>query len=87
MLLSLAGFLTYAQTSTLNLDGMWRFQLDPMDFGTTPGSELYLHRLTDNVILPGTTDTNGKGIANTAAHVDRLSRKFEYCGPAWILNR
>ncbi len=83
LLLAIAGLCTNAQKATISLDGMWRFQLDPMDFGTTPGSELYLRRLTDNVILPGSTDTNGKGIANTATHVDRLSRKFEYCGPAW----
>lgn len=34
-----------AQTLTndaLDLSGMWRFQLDPMGFGKTPGSELYL---------------------------------------------
>ena len=24
-----------------------------------------------------------KGIRNIVAHVDRLSRKFEYCGQAW----
>ncbi len=70
-------------SDTLDLGGLWRFQLDPMDFGKTPGSELYLSRLPETIILPGTTDTGGKGIKNTAAYVDRLSRKFEYNGPAW----
>ena len=28
-------------------------------------------------------DEGGKGIRNIVAHVDRLSRKFEYCGQAW----
>lgn len=65
------------------LDGTWRFQLDPMGFGKTPGSELYLSKLTETIHLPGSTDEGGKGIRNTAAHVDRLSRTFEYCGPAW----
>ena len=26
----------------INLAGTWRFQTDPMGFGKTPGSELYL---------------------------------------------
>ena len=68
---------------TLDLSGMWRFQLDPMGFGKTPGSELYLDRLTENIMLPGSTDQGGKGIRNTARYIDRLSRKFEYMGMAW----
>lgn len=68
---------------TLSLAGTWRFQLDPMGFGKTPGSELYLSKLNENINLPGSTDEAGKGVANRAQHVDRLSRKFEYCGPAW----
>ena len=72
-----------APCDTISLAGMWRFQLDPMSFGKTPGSELYLTRLTETIRLPGSTDEGGKGIQNTASHVDRLSRKFEYCGPAW----
>lgn len=75
---------TNAQVAdTLHLDGLWRFQLDPMGFGKTPGSELYLTVLPETIMLPGSTDEGGKGIRNTAKYVDRLSRKFEYCGPAW----
>ena len=62
---------------------MWRFQLDPMGFGKTPGSELYLDKLSETIMLPGSTDQGGKGIKNTARYVDRLSRKFEYQGAAW----
>ena len=75
-----------AQTLTndaLDLSGMWRFQLDPMGFGKTPGSELYLDKLSETIMLPGSTDQGGKGIKNTARYVDRLSRKFEYQGAAW----
>lgn len=68
---------------TLDLSGMWRFQLDPMGFGKTPGSELYLDKLSETIMLPGSTDQGGKGIKNTARYVDRLSRKFEYQGAAW----
>ena len=34
-------------------------------------------------MLPGTMDESGKGLPNVVSHVDRLSRKFEYNGPAW----
>ena len=67
----------------MGLSGLWRFQLDPMGFGKTPGSELYLSKLTETITLPGSMDEGGKGIQNIVAHVDRLSRKFEYCGQAW----
>lgn len=72
-----------AQQEVQDLSGTWRFQLDPMGFGKTPGSELYLSKLTESIMLPGSTDEGGKGILTTARHVDRLTRKFEYCGQAW----
>ena len=72
-----------AQTDRMDLSGLWRFQLDPMGFGKTPGSELYLSKLTETIELPGSMDEGGKGIRNIVVHVDRLSRKFEYCGQAW----
>ena len=67
----------------INLAGTWRFQTDPMGFGKTPGSELYLAKLTESIQLPGSMDEAGKGMLTTARYVDRLTRKFEYCGPAW----
>lgn len=72
-----------AQQETRDLSGIWRFQTDLMGFGKTPGSELYQSKLTESILLPGSTDEAGKGILTTARHVDRLSRKFEYCGQAW----
>ena len=69
--------------SEMNLSGIWRFQLDPMGFGKTAGSELYLDKLCETIVLPGSTDDAGKGIKNNASYVDRLSRKYEYCGQAW----
>ena len=59
------------------------FQADPMGFGKTPGSELYQAKLTESIMLPGSTDEGGKGMLTTARYVDRLTRKFEYCGQAW----
>ena len=67
----------------IDLSGIWRFQLDPMGFGKSPGSELYLERLVETIHLPGSTDQGEKGVKNNARHVDRLSRKFEYQGAAW----
>lgn len=70
-------------SDTIDLSGLWRFQLDPMGFGKTPGSEMYQAKLTETIQLPGSTDEGGKGIKNQAQYVDRLSRKYEYSGPAW----
>ena len=72
-----------AQEGRMDLSGIWRFQLDPMGFGKTPGSELYEAKLAESIILPGSTDQGGKGIRTTARYVDRLTRTFEYCGQAW----
>lgn len=73
----------WAQNHTLDLSGVWRFQLDPMGFGKTPGSQLFKAKLSENIMLPGTTDLGGKGIKTTARYVDRLTRTFEYLGQAW----
>lgn len=53
---------TIDKNDVLDLSGMWRFQLDPMGFGKTPGSELYLDKLSETIMLPGSTDQGGKGI-------------------------
>lgn len=81
----LAFWLAFAglQAQTMDLSGLWRFQTDPMGFGMTPGSELFLSRLAGSISLPGTTDLAGVGVRNEASYVDRLSRRFEYCGMAW----
>lgn len=71
------------QAERMDLSGLWRFQLDPMGFGKMPGSELYLSKLAETIVLPGSTDQGGKGIFNRVSYIDRLSRKFEYCGQAW----
>ena len=62
MMLCAATSVGTAVPDTINLAGLWRFQLDPMGFGMTPGSELYLSRLSETIMLPGSTDTGGKGV-------------------------
>ncbi|EKN16796.1 hypothetical protein HMPREF1076_01930 [Parabacteroides goldsteinii CL02T12C30] len=66
LLLCFVAYLMQAKTDSLKIDlsGMWRFQLDPMGFGKTPGSELYLDKLVETIVLPGSTDQGGKGIKN-----------------------
>ena len=72
-----------AQT-TLDLSGEWRFQLDAADFERAfENSGAHRDRLADRVMLPGTTDSNQKGIQTTGRPLNRLSRRYEYCGPAW----
>ena len=82
IILSVNQFLM-SQVQTVDLSGMWRFQLDPIGFGKTPGSELYLRKLSETIMLPGSTDQGGKGVRTTARYIDRLTRKFEYQGMAW----
>ena len=62
LLLCFVAYLMQAKTDSLKIDlsGMWRFQLDPMGFGKTPGSELYLDKLVETIVLPGSTDQGGK---------------------------
>ncbi|MFV0345031.1 MAG: sugar-binding domain-containing protein [Bacteroidales bacterium] len=81
--LLLLSTMLFAQNNTIDLSGVWRFQLDPMGFGKTPGSQLFKAKLSETILLPGTTDLGGKGIKTTARYVDRLTRKFEYLGQAW----
>lgn len=81
--LLLSSFLSAQEATEIDLSGLWRFQTDPMGFGKTPGSELYQMKLAENIYLPGTMDQGGKGLKTTARYVDRLTRKFEYAGPAW----
>ncbi len=71
-------------SQTLDLSGKWGFQLDPTDFERAfQNAGAHRDPLADSIILPGTTDTNQKGIATTSAPINRLSRLYEYVGPAW----
>ena len=72
-----------AQRQSLDLSGIWRFQLDPTDFGRTRGLEMFLTSLSESIMLPGSTDGGGKGIRTSARYIDRLTRRFEYQGVAW----
>lgn len=82
-LLAIWLIMTGLHAQTIDLSGLWRFQLDPLGYGMTPGSELFTGRLQGRIYLPGSTDQAGFGIRNDVSYIDRLSRSFEYCGMAW----
>ena len=73
--------LARADETTLPLDGAWKFRLDPENIGI--GKKWFAEKLDDSVTLPGTTDTNHKGVFKDERAIDRLSRVWYWKGPAW----
>jgi len=67
--------------SIIPLAGTWRFRLDPENVGVA--KKWFAETLEDSVTLPGTTDTNQKGVFKDERAVDRLSRVWYWKGPAW----
>ena len=67
--------------NALSLAGTWRFRLDPENVGVK--NRWFAEELEDSVTLPGTTDTNQKGVFKDERAVDRLSRVWYWKGPAW----
>ena len=67
---------------TIPLEGTWRFKLDPDVQGES--QRWFASKLPETVRLPGTTDQNQKGKANTKRDVTmNLSSRFGYVGHAW----
>ncbi|HWB91279.1 MAG TPA: hypothetical protein VG605_05485 [Puia sp.] len=85
VLLLIAGMTTQvaAQPRTLSLAGIWKFQLDPFLTGVSSNGVQLLPRMADEVTLPGSTDDNAKGYRTQGMTSLRLTRLFEYKGPAW----
>ncbi|MDD3036934.1 sugar-binding domain-containing protein [Bacteroides sp.] len=66
----------------IDLSGTWNFALDPQEKGEQ--EKLWNVNLSENVVLPGTTDTNRKGKENTnKSETTFLSRYYKYEGAAW----
>ncbi len=72
-----------AQTREMDLKGEWGFQTDVMDFRRGSLSPRYNHKLQETITLPGTTDDHAIGYRVPYRYIDRLTRKYEYMGPAW----
>lgn len=79
----LVHYVAEAQTQTVDLSGTWRFQTDVMDFRRASLSPRYNHILPGKIELPGITDDYQIGYKSPYRHIDRLTRKYEYMGPAW----
>ena len=77
------GATAQAQTQEIDLSGVWRFQTDVMDFRRGSLSPRYNHLLQDTVTLPAITDHYRIGYRVPYKYIDRLTRKYEYMGPAW----
>lgn len=72
-----------AQTIEQDLSGEWGFQTDVMDFRRGSLSPRYNHKLQETITLPGITDDYQIGYKVPYKYIDRLTRKYEYMGPAW----
>lgn len=73
----------HSQTQTIDLSGQWGFQTDVMDFRRGSLSPRYNHKLQETITLPGITDDHKIGYKVPYKYIDRLTRKYEYMGPAW----
>ena len=65
----------------IDLKGTWGFGLDAANVGVR--EKWFMKELTDEVSLPGTTDSNQKGTLNKDVSTMHLSRVYKYEGPAW----
>ena len=68
---------------TISLDGIWAFKADPLGMGLQSNGLQMFPSLTETITLPGSTDEAGKGIRTQGLSSIRLTRMFEYKGPAW----
>lgn len=69
-------------SDSVSLAGQWKFALDPKNVGIT--ERWFDKTLPETVMLPGSTDSNRKGVRNTRKpDLQHLSRLYEYTGPAW----
>lgn len=69
--------------NVVDLSGTWKFQTDVMDFRRGSLSPRYNHELQETIQLPGITDDYQIGYKVPYKYIDRLTRKYEYMGPAW----
>ncbi len=73
--------------SAIDLFGVWQFRLDPDNTGLN--EQWYkITSFDDQIILPGTTDTNKKGYKTLPWPADSITRQFEFPKdfehPDWI---
>ena len=83
-----AGFISCGikeSRSLISLKGEWSFKIDSLNIGEK--EKWYNKQAFDSdqtVTLPGTTDTNKKGIYNLESNeTTHLTREYKYVGKAW----
>ncbi|MGN0232732.1 MAG: sugar-binding domain-containing protein [Muribaculaceae bacterium] len=69
--------------SVLPLDGIWSFKSDPLGMGLQSNGLQMFPSMSETITLPGTTDEAAKGMRTQGLSSIRLTRTFEYKGPAW----
>jgi Beta-galactosidase/beta-glucuronidase len=67
----------------LSLAGIWKFKTDPFFTGINANGVQLMPQLAEEIMLPGSTDQAGKGIKTHDMTSLRLTRMYEYKGPAW----
>lgn len=68
--------------ASIPVSGEWRVRLDPDDAGLA--NQWYGAALTgERMLLPGSTDERRLGNRNERRELRRLTRAFEFIGPAW----
>jgi len=78
---------TKSESNTLDLAGQWQFKLGLLaqekTFAPADKPVIIPANLTDTIQLPGTTDTNHKGIKSTTATKGTYTRRYKHIGRAW----
>lgn len=72
-----------SDAQVISLAGIWKFKLDPFSTGVGSNGVQLFPNLAEEIILPGSTDQAGKGYKTQEMTSLRLTRMFEYKGPAW----
>jgi len=81
-LLSLLAAPSASAAERLSLAGRWRFRLDPQGVGLK--EKWFEARLPYTVHLPGSVEEQGLGVRTEKPATGRLTRIYEYVGPAWF---
>lgn len=74
-----------AQSQVLDLGGQWQFRLDSANKGLS--ERWFDTQLPDSIMLPGSCEQRGFGIANTEKDPHRLTRAIRYEGKIWYQRR
>ena len=69
-------------TERISLAGQWRFAMGAPE-PSFPPAALPAIEFADSILLPGTTETRGKGPENTARERGMLTRVHKFEGAAW----